>query len=307
MTRIPKLLAAAIVSSLAMTGIASTTLPATGQTPDTAPKQHRANAHHLAYRAQDGNRELVVVRNLATGAEWTAYRGASTPQAVELANNGKWVAWLYYGGEPIPSNRIMIRKHGGDAQNVLRDYPRKFSFIDSASFSPNGKQLAFIAHTKNSARNLYTVKRNGSGLHLLRRNVSGCGDNCGRTIWSPKGDHIAYFSEQDVAPFGFRWNDYHVKSGRVTKLPDDFFGWSANQRWIGVSRDVNDRQRVIRMRPNGSHQERIATLSISCGGAIDWGTDNRIALDAQGIYLLNANTGASSPVGDLFCTDLSYS
>ncbi|WP_183097805.1 hypothetical protein [Nocardioides pelophilus] len=234
--------------------------------------------HRVAWVDYDGEVPAVQVKNLRSSSITTVYEGESSPQNVHLSRSGRLVAWTYYGGEPVPSNRIMLAASDGSGspRNILRRVAGRFEFIDSVDFGPRDRRVAFIARTTRDRINLYSIRRDGRRLRLLARNVGGCGDNCGHLVWSQNGGKIGWagWTSRD-------WTALNLRTGRRSALPDGFFGWSPNEKWVGLQRNYG--VRLIRKPVGGGSARLIARrLPSTCGGAEPiWAADNRIVVDGQ--------------------------
>lgn len=246
-----KTLATVVVVALTWLPVGATASPDTEPEREREQSAHRAPATRALAFQPDGN-TLSVLR-FPSGARSTLHKSRSSIQTVVLSADGNRAAWVYYGGERIRSNRIMVRATDGSgkARNVLARHPRKFDFIDSLDWSPNGRRIAFVGRD-GDAIHLWTIKTNGRGLKRIASNVAGCGDNCGSVIWAPDGKSIAWFSELS----GPVWRRLWLGSKKVTRLPKGFFGWSDNMRWIG--RLPWEDSRIILTRTDGSQRKIIS-------------------------------------------------
>ncbi|MEI2809507.1 MAG: hypothetical protein V9F00_04720 [Nocardioides sp.] len=275
------------LAALAATGwlIASQPVQAVGSEVGLASARTTTPPHRLAYEPND---HAMIVLNVTTGSTAVMKDNASSIQSVALSRTGDKVAWLYYYDEPIPSNRIMIRDTDArhKARNVLAAHPRKFLWIDSVDWAPTGKRLAFIGAKPNGDTDLWTVKADGTGLSLVKADVIGCGDNCGRVIWSPDGRKVAYFFDDwDRNKVG--WRQVTLKTGKTSRLPKCFFGWSPDMKLIGrVLGDGDSPSRLVISRPNRQGARRLQVPAPDDwleyhGGDISWGAGRTIGYRTQ--------------------------
>ena len=221
----PRLLTALVLACV-------TLLPtsAVAAAPDDAAAQ-RATSRTLAFQP-DG--QTTSVLRLPAGTRTTMHRSGSSVADLALSRDGSRVAWVYYANERIASNRIMVRGTGGKgrAVNVLKRYPRRFDYVDTVGWSPTGRRLAFIARTRaGGSEDLWTIRTDGRGLTKVRRNVGICPDGCGRVLWAPDGRSIAWQGREYIGGSG--WRRLTLATKRVRTLPDGFFGWSDDMKWIG--------------------------------------------------------------------------
>jgi hypothetical protein len=197
--------------------------------------------------------DTVMMRDLTmsagegpgTGDEDTAlYTAPGSIQQTDLSRDGHFVAWTYYALEPVKSNRIMVitadPPGAGTSPpvNVLRNYPRRFTFIGAAAWSPDASKLAFIGKVRRTGNTgVYSVDRNGRHLRTLVRSTNRSFDNSDRMLWSPSGSKVAWLSiSPDPYKFADSWKAYDLNRHRVSRLPNGFFGWSPDERWTGVAR-----------------------------------------------------------------------
>lgn len=116
------------------------------------------------------------------------------PDGSGLKRIAKRAAWSLHVS---PNGRQLLYTHGGlfrmsvtggRSTNLLRRYPivDRFAGVDWASWSPNGKRIAFQG--RDDSR-IYVMKANGRGLKYLFRKFR---TGVLRPNWSPNGKEIAY-------------------------------------------------------------------------------------------------------------------
>ena len=101
--------------------------------------------------------------------------------SLHASPNGKQLLYTHDGLFRMPIN-------GGRSVNLLKRYPivDRFAGVRWASWSPNGKQIAFEGG--NDGR-IYLIKSNGRGLRYLFRKYR---TGLLHPVWSPNGKEIAY-------------------------------------------------------------------------------------------------------------------
>lgn len=212
-----------------------------------------AAPHRLAFTSHDRTQLRVAAVGVAQAT--LVFASTSSIQTVALSSDGTEVAWLFYGNEDISSDRIMVRRVGADepTRNVLARFPHRFDWVDVVAWSPDDRRIAFVARGTNGRTHLWTIRRSGRGLHLVRRNPGHCPDNCARLIWSPDGSRIAWFSEDDGG-----WRAITLESGRVVRLHDRFIGWLRGGRRIAAAVGSYDSdKRLVTMLPDGSRRQEV--------------------------------------------------
>lgn len=113
-----------------------------------------------------------------SGLKRVAKRAA---RSLHVSPNGKTLLYTHGGLFKMPMK-------GGKSVNVLRRYPvvSRFAGVDWASWSPNGRRIAFAG--SNDSR-IYVINANGRGLkYLFRKYRTGLM----HPVWSPDGREIAY-------------------------------------------------------------------------------------------------------------------
>jgi TolB protein len=102
--------------------------------------------------------------------------------------DGKNIVWAAGGDSPA---ELFLASATGD-DTVATPFVGRTGFeTTSPSFSPDGKQIAFVSPRPLTPQ-LYTMKVNGTGLRLLTPVVPGKRSYRTSADWSPNGDEIAF-------------------------------------------------------------------------------------------------------------------
>ncbi|MGB0100085.1 MAG: hypothetical protein WBP61_07365 [Nocardioides sp.] len=249
---------AAILPAAALAA-AALAVPATASTgPLDLPATPRAATSHTLVFQPD--QDTLSSMRLPSGKQATLQSSRSSVREVALSPDGRRVAWTSYTSDGrIPSDHLRVRTTSarGKAANVLARHPRRFEHLDDVAWSPNGRRLVFTAWARNRAATFdaWIIKRNGRHLTKIASRVGSCPDGCGQLLWAPDGKSIAWYTEGDDGRFSEGWHRLRLASGRTTRLPDGFFGWSDSMRWVGIL--PPDSSRIVVKRTNGSHRREL--------------------------------------------------
>lgn len=263
-----------------------------------------AAGRSLAFVAPNGGGEetdQVIVRDLEEGTDFTAYSGSSSPVDTVLSPGARLVGWHMYTMEDLPAGAIYVRKVAEDSKtrNVLRMHRGRFSYIDGFDFSPTGKRIAFIGkQTKDRPTSLFVIDTDGTNLRVLRKNIDGCIDNCGKVIWSPQGQRVAWYSLPSTLEDP-RWRVFRFGSKRLTSLPRGFFGWSPDENRIGLVRDPLDEEFVWGSMTPGKPEtfSEIKSAYPECYSSADvWSGDVVAMWTSDGLILHRPSDGLEQEV-----------
>lgn len=85
-----------------------------------------------------------------------------------------------------------------DIENPGQSYERiAFTSCDDPSWSPDGKQIAFVCDKDKNHKGLFVVNSDGSGIHEIRLESLGNPAVLHTPIWSPDGTQIIYVAGSD--------------------------------------------------------------------------------------------------------------
>ena len=143
--------------------------------------------------------------------------------------------------------------------------------VDSASLSPNGKQIAFTGSTTPRSTNswgtweIYTVQTNGAGRHQLTHS----GGQVFIGAWSPVSDMLAYVEAKDIKVI---WPDTPSRPAKVLGRADigaDHIMWSRNGQFIAVSDFL--KTQIFNIKTGAIHKAFVLTMGTEV--ATSWSPD----------------------------------
>ncbi len=172
------------------------------------------NGQYVVYVLRDGEMQSLMVRQVATGSDVQILPPAvSVFYGLTFSPDGNYI----YFTEASKENQLFSSLYkmpvlGGNPQQVVRD-------IDtSISFSPDGKQFAFIRGIPDKGVfNLLIAKADGTGEKVVSTksgNISTAGLLA--PAWAPDGKTIIFASL--LPSVGSQLNEFTVASGAVRTL-----------------------------------------------------------------------------------------
>jgi serine/threonine protein kinase/Tol biopolymer transport system component len=172
------------------------------------------NGQYVVYVLRNGEMQSLMVRQVATGSDVQILPPAvSIFYGLTFSPDGNYIYYVEASKEnQLFSSLYRMPVLGGNPMQILRD-------IDtSVSFSPDGKQFAFMRGTPDKGTlSLLVANADGSGEKVLTSKV---GDISTAGLlapsWSPDGKAIIFTSLMPTA--GGQLNEYTVGTGVVRTL-----------------------------------------------------------------------------------------
>ena len=177
-----------------------------------------------------------------------------------------------HASHPVPPV-VFTSDRDGDTELYLRaangritQLTRNRTHDDSATWSPDGRRLAFVS-TRDGDADIYTMNADGTGVRQLTRNsktASGMPILDLAPAWSPDGRMMAFASNRDGGETEiYRMSSDGSRQVRLTRtaayVTDHTPSWSPGGHYIVFNSDRAGYENVeiYRMRVNGSDVTRL--------------------------------------------------
>ncbi len=184
--------------------------------------------------SKDGKQLFVVgaqprgelVRYDAQSRQFVPYLSGMSASGVSFSRNGVWVAYVTY-----PEGILWRSKVDGSERLQLSFSPM---FADMPEWSPDGKQIAFMAAAPGKPWQVYMVSAEGGGLQQVTTGEHSQSD----PQWSPDGNSLAFDRAPFPGPSGLSCAIYRtdLRTHSVSALAgsDGLFSplWSPDGRYI---------------------------------------------------------------------------
>jgi WD40 repeat protein len=184
--------------------------------------------------SRDGKQLFVVgaqprgelVRYDAQSRQFVPYFSGISASGVSFSRNGVWVAYVTY------PEGILWRSKLDSSERLQLSFPPMFAYMPE--WSPDGKQIAFMAAAPGKPWQVYLVSAEGGGLRQLTTGEH----SQGNPQWSPDGNSLAFDREPFPGPSGLSCAIYRIdlRTHQVSALPgsDGLFSplWSPDGRYI---------------------------------------------------------------------------
>jgi eukaryotic-like serine/threonine-protein kinase len=146
------------------------------------------DGQYVVYVLRDGEKQSLMVRQVATGSDIPVVPPeVVTYYGLTFSPDGQYIYFVASSRENnFFSSLYKMPVLGGTPVKIITD-------IDtSPSFSPDGKQFAFVRGVPEHGRvNLMVAKSDGSDVHVLLEKSAGVTpDNLLRAAWSPDGKTV---------------------------------------------------------------------------------------------------------------------
>jgi serine/threonine protein kinase len=181
---------------------------------------------HSPQPSLDGKKIFVIgeqpraelVRYEAKSGQFNSYLGGISAREVNFSPDGQWVSYISFPEDELWRSRV-------DGSQKLQLTMSPF-WVDSASWSPDGRQIAFAGNSPGEAEQLYIVPAEGG----TPRKTVVAQMNVTRVSWAADGHSITFGDASSPNTSVLRSLD--LQTQKVTTLPDPPDG----QRLIGPLR-----------------------------------------------------------------------
>jgi eukaryotic-like serine/threonine-protein kinase len=181
---------------------------------------------HSPQPSLDGKKIFVIgeqpraelVRYDAKSGQFNSYLGGISAREVNFSPDGQWVSYVSF-----PDGELWRSRVDGTQKLQLTMSP---FWVDSAGWSPDGRQIAFAGNQPGEAAQLYIVPAEGG----TPRKIAAGQQNVTRVSWAPDGNSITFGDASSPNTSVIRSID--LQTQRVITLPAPPDG----QRLIGPLR-----------------------------------------------------------------------
>ncbi len=193
--------------------------------------------------SKDGKQLFVVgaqprgelVRYDAQSRQFVPYLSGISPQGVSFSRDGAWVAYVTY------PEGILWRSKVDGSERLQLSFPPTQAFMPE--WSPDGKQIAFMATAPGKPWQVYLVSAEGGGLQQVTTGEHSQGD----PQWSPDGNSLAFDRGPFAGPSGCAIYLLDLRTHQVSALPgsDGLFSPLVPGRALHVAQTCDIHKSVI--------------------------------------------------------------
>ncbi|MCG2787362.1 MAG: hypothetical protein L6461_19915 [Anaerolineae bacterium] len=168
----------------------------------------------LVYYLESGN--LVQITEYSDGC---FPRGWSPDNKQIVATCFPNFPYMNESAAPLP-NTVRIF----DVENPGQPYERiAFTSCNDPSWSPDGKQIAFVCNKDKNHKGLFIVDSYGNGIHEIKLGKLGNPAVLNKPVWSPDGTQIIYVAGNDYKQTNIYSIDLDDSSNYVLTNQDDVY------------------------------------------------------------------------------------
>lgn len=257
----------------------------------------------LFQSVQDGVVQIYAMNISKSDIPHLIYsQGSGSPN---WSPNGQYIAFVAAQAQPIstaPSNNIyfhvyVINADGSDIHQLTKgsqDY--------APSWSPDGKQIAFIEDRKNNGQDIYSINADGSNLRDLFSSPNKA--EIRDLLWSPDGKLICFSMVQDSNLNIFTIN---IDGSNLKQLSNGGYNgspaWSPDGKYIAYSSNHDNKLNIFLMNPDGSNQHPLTDNALDDSPA--WSPDSQsitfVSKDngIWGVYVIGIDGSSQRRLADI--------
>jgi Tol biopolymer transport system component len=237
----------------------------------------------------DGKRIFAVGAQLrselsrydAKSGQFLPYLGGISAVGVSLSVDGQWVAYLSF-----PEGYLWRSRIDGSEKLQLTSSE---TFTDTTHWSPDGRQIAYIAHSTGEEDRICLVGKDGGSPRIVYR-----GHSLMRPSWRSDGSAIV-FAETPTSPVDgkkLKLYDFRTQAWQEFAPPAGvgFTEWSSDGRYLYFDNGWSTDPAVYRFRISDHNVEQVTSLKTFRRAA--WGELPWLGLTRNGDPLLMRDVGS---------------
>lgn len=231
-----------------------------------------------------------LVRYDAKAGQFRPYFGGISAQSLVFSRDAKWVAYVSY-----PEGTLW--RCSANGSNKLQLTSATTMYVYSASWSPNGSQIAIWASETGKADRIYLIPSGGG----VAQPISAGELNDQWPSWAPDGNSITY---NELSGFGSAVKTVDVRTLKVLPVPDsdDLVQpeLSPNGRYLVASSIAGDKMRLFNFKTQS--WSNLVTMNV---GHTVWSADGHYIYFGSGdgpgaaIYRVAVPDGKAERVASL--------
>jgi Tol biopolymer transport system component len=208
-----------------------------------------------------------LVRYDAKSRQFVPYLNGISARAVSFSRDGQWVTYVSY-----PEGNLWRCRVDGSEKLQLTSAP---FFVNSATWSPSGRELAFWGSQPGAEVQLYLVAAEGGSLRELRVAKF----NVGAASWSSDGSSIIFNDTVNAGASTLRSVD--LKTMTTTAIPgsDNLVGLASSPdgRYLAATTVLGDKLVLFDF-----STQKWADLAKTRIGSLNWSSDGKFVVFDNG-------------------------
>lgn len=178
---------------------------------------------YVVFTLLDEGKVSIWVRQVSTGSDVQIVpAGPLRNNGTTISNDGEFVYYIAVDRDTDSRMLFQVPLLGGTPRKILNDVPAPISF------SPDGKQFAFVRSSPHTADALMVANIDGSGARSLATRRGNDWFNAEGVSWSPDGKTIAVAAGTDTGGTSMTVMGYSLSDGTLRPL--------TSKKWSGAVR-----------------------------------------------------------------------